>query len=382
MSVKPVLLSEIRKTAVQQHQQLVGRGEYNRFSPLEPRARAFSFGKRKLDNSDSGPHTVNKNPRFDPSVVLDQLKDQGIVFKEVKSNIEKAEKSLEKDPNISPQVLEAMKFFGSALTLLADSQEKITSTVIDGFNAKQGNAAQHQNAPQGKPAKTPVVLSQADIEAAAEAAATKKVKTAIRDAEKKSLIFNLDLGKVPTMNKETLSRKVTMALNSKVQAGEHDYDIKDAEEVLDDILSCSKIEFLGGSTKAFFNKRNVNDVRNNTFCTIPVRMDFKDRESRINAETNLRKICKVSCAVPYPKKLRDILDNLVTQGKKLSPGNFIRTRVNVDTLSIDVHAKTKEGWKDLHLKTCIPTDICDAVSTNNTVNKAASSSVDENMQVS
>jgi hypothetical protein len=227
-----------------------------------------------------------------------------------------------------------------------------------------------------------VVLSQADIVAAAEAAATKKVKTAIRDAEKKSLIFNLDLGKVPTMNKETLSRKVTMALNSKVQAGEHDYDIKDAEEVLDDILSCSKLEFLGGSTKAFFNKRNVNALRNNTFCTIPVRMDFKDRETRINAETKLRKICKVSCAVPYPKKLRDILDNLVTQGKKLAPGNFIRTRVNVDTLSIDVHAKTKEGWKDLYLKTCIPTDICDAVSMNNTVNQAASSSVDENMQVS
>jgi hypothetical protein len=64
MSVKPVLLSEIRRTAVQQHQQLVGKGEYNRFSPLEPRARTFSF-KRKLENSDSGNHNVNKNPRFD-----------------------------------------------------------------------------------------------------------------------------------------------------------------------------------------------------------------------------------------------------------------------------------------------------------------------------
>jgi hypothetical protein len=181
------------------------------------------------------------------------------------------------------------------------------------------------------------------------------------------------------MNKETIAKKVTLALNTKVQGGEHDYDIKDTEEVLDDILSCSKLEFLGGSTKAFFNKRNVNDVRNNTFCTVPVRMDFKDRESRIQAETNLRKICKVSCAVPYPKKLRAILDNMVTQGKKLAPGCFIRTRVNVDTLSIDVHAKTKDGWKDLHLKTCIPTDICDTVSTGS---PATSSNVDENMQVS
>jgi hypothetical protein len=378
MSVKPVLLSEIRRTAVQQHQQLVGKGEYNRFSPLEPRSRAFSF-KRKLENSDSGNHNVNKNPRFDSSVVLEQLKDHGIVFKEVKSNIEKAKKSLEQDPNISPQVLEAMKCFGCALTLLSDSQEKIASTVIDGFNAKQGNSTQSSNSAQGKPTKTPVVLSPEEAAEAAEAAATKKVKTAIRDAEKKTLIFNLDLGKAPTMNKDTLSRKVTLALNTKVQAGEHDYDIKDAEEVLDDLLSCSKLEFLGGSTKPFFNKRNINDDRNNTFCTVPVRLDFKDRESRIQAETNLRKICKVSCAVPYPKKLRAILDNLVTQGKKLAPGCFIRTRVNVDNLSIEVHAKTKDGWKDLHLKTCIPTDICDTVST---VNPTSAVSVVEGMQVS
>jgi hypothetical protein len=184
MSVKPVLLSEIRRTAVQQHQQLVGKGEYNRFSPLEPRARAFSF-KRKLDNSDSGNHNVNKNPRFDSSVVLEQLKDHGIVFKEVKSNIEKAKKSLEQDPNISPQVLEAMKCFGCALTLLSDSQEKIASTVIDGFNAKQGNSPPSSNSAQGKPTKTPVVLSPEEAAEAAEAAATKKVKTAIRDAEKK-----------------------------------------------------------------------------------------------------------------------------------------------------------------------------------------------------
>jgi hypothetical protein len=209
------------------------------------------------------------------------------------------------------------------------------------------------------------------------------VKQAIRDAEKKTLLFNLDLGKAPTMNKDTLARKVTLALNTKVQSGEHDYDIKDAEEVLDDILSCCKLEFLGATSKKFFNKKNVNDVRNNTMCTMPVRFEFKDRETRIQAETNLRKVCKVSCAVPYPKKLRDILDNLVTQGKKLSPGCFIRKRVNVDSLSIDVHAKTKDGWKDLHLKTCIPLDICDKVSQDKvTTDIVPVATVDEDMQVS
>jgi hypothetical protein len=206
------------------------------------------------------------------------------------------------------------------------------------------------------------------------------VKQVIRDAEKKTVLFNLDLGKVPTMNKETLSRKVTMALNTKVQGGEHDYDIKDAEEVLDDILSCTKLEFLGATSKKFFNKKNVNDVRNDTMCTMPVRFEFKDRETRINAEKTLRKVCKVSCAVPYPKRLRDILDNLITQGKKLAPNCFIRTRVNVDNLYVDVHAKTTDGWKDLYLKTCIPLDICDKVGTE--LVTVVDNTVDETMQVS
>jgi hypothetical protein len=113
---------------------------------------------------------------------------------------------------------------------------------------------------------------------------------------------------------------------------------------------------------------------------MPVRFEFKDRETRINAEKTLHKVCKVSCAVPYPKRLRDILDNLITQGKKLAPNCFIRTRVNVDNLYIDVHAKMTNGWKDLHLKTCIPLDTCDKVGTEPVA--AVDNTMDETMQVS
>jgi hypothetical protein len=318
-------------------------------------------------------------------VVFDQLKGQDAVLTEVEGVLEKADRSLELDANCSPQVKEAMNFYSNALKLLLKSQKNLTSTMIDAFKVNaSAQPSMGKNQEQGKSGKAnnPPL----DPEVSAEVAATKKVKQAIREAEKKTTIFNLDLGKAPTMNKETLSRKVTLALNTKVQAGEHDYDIKDAEEVLDDILSCAKLEFLGNASKKFFNKKNLNDVRNDTMCTIPVRFDFKDRETRIQAETNLRKVCKVSCSVPYPKKLRAIMDNLVTQGKKLAPNCFIRTRVNVDNLFIEVHAKTKEGWKDLGLKTCIPLDICDTVSSEVIVTAALStasnSPVDEAMSIS
>jgi hypothetical protein len=219
-----------------------------------------------------------------------------------------------------------------------------------------------------------------------EAAAAKKVKHAIKEAEKKTLLFNLDLGKVPVMNKENLSRKVTLALSSKASSGNHDYDIKEAEEAIDDVLSCSKLEFLGTTSKKYFNKKNINDPKNDTFCTMPVRFEFKDKDTRVQAERSLRKICKVSCAVPYPKRLREIMDRLLIEGKKKCPDSFIRTRVNVDNLTIDVHAKTGDGWLDLDLGCEIPLNICDTVSTQVIVSSQGSQQItasqDESMNIS
>jgi hypothetical protein len=190
------------------------------------------------------------------------------------------------------------------------------------------------------------------------------VKNVLKDAEKKTVIFNLDLGTSKMMNKDSISRKVTTTLGNIVKKGEHDYHIGDAEDEIDDILSCSKLEFLGNATKKYFNNKNVNDPKNDTMYTIPVRMDFKDKESRINAEISLRKICKVNCAVPYPKKLRLMLTEVVNEGRKLAPNSFIRTRVNSDLLIIEALAKGEKGWKDLGIKRDIPLTILDANVTN------------------
>jgi hypothetical protein len=189
----------------------------------------------------------------------------------------------------------------------------------------------------------------------AEEAASAKVKQVLRDA----VLFNLNLGKNPIMNKDSLSRKVTESLAATVTSGLHDFHIGDADTVLDDILSCAKLEFLGNSSKLFYNNRNPNDQRNNTMYTVPVRMDFKDRDTRFNAEVMLRKVCKVNCSVPYPKKLRGIISDMVKQGKQAQPDCFIRTRVNIDSLTIDAHAKTESGWLDLGIQRAIPLNILD-----------------------
>jgi hypothetical protein len=106
---------------------------------------------------------------------------------------------------------------------------------------------------------------------------------------------------------------------------------------------------LGTSTKQFYNKKNPEDARNKVMHTVPVRLEFKDRETRLQAEISLRKICKVNCAVPYPKIIRDQLGSLLTEGKKKQPDCFIRTRVNAEQLTIDAFASVNKKWIDLDL---------------------------------
>jgi hypothetical protein len=88
-------------------------------------------------------------------------------------------------------------------------------------------------------------------------------------------------------------------------------------------------------------------------------MEFKDRENRFEAEIMLRKLCKVSCSVPYPKKLRNQITSLVKAGKEKQPNCFIRTKVNVENLTVEVHAKTASGWLDLGMKSSISLDVLD-----------------------
>jgi hypothetical protein len=128
-----------------------------------------------------------------------------------------------------------------------------------------------------------------------------KFKEAVREAEKSTLIFNLNLGKVPLINQDTMNTRVTMALSEMAASEEKKSGAipsDDTASVIDDILSVTKgIKFFGRKTQTY---RKAGDSRSGSFCTIPVRYDFHDKDSRIYAETTLRDKCKVQCTTPYP----------------------------------------------------------------------------------
>ena len=368
MSVRPTLLKDMRRTAVEKHLLAAGTGNYNRFAPIGPRDRSFSTGKRHRSAEPVPP--APKAPRLDANTVFAQLKDQETTLAEATTLLKLASETSEeccseKDGAIGTIIHSLLK----VMAIMITSHQNITSAIVDSVKLSETSTAIPTSATYGKDPATknsstgavpknnnrPEKAAQPAAKPPSEEDLTKRrVRQVLREAEKRTLIFNLDMGQVPTINKDTLSRKVTMALSDKAKSGNHDYNTADAEEAIDDVLSCAKLEFLGTQSRKFFNRKNASDTRNNTFCTLPVRMDFKDKATRIQAEIAMRKICKVSCSTPYPKRLRTMLDNLVKEGKARSPDSFIRTRVNADKLTIDVHAKVGESWVDLGLSCEVP----------------------------
>jgi hypothetical protein len=162
-------------------------------------------------------------------------------------------------------------------------------------------------------------------------------KEAVKEAEKSTLIFNLNLGTVPIMNQDTMSTKATCALTAmaaKLENAKGSIPSDDTVTTLNDVLSVSTgIQFYGRKTKSY---RKKDDLQSGGFCTVPVRYNFNSKEDRIEAETVLRDKCKVACATPYHTMLRESIRQVIDAVKADYPGNFVRVAVDTNSMSLKV----------------------------------------------
>jgi hypothetical protein len=173
------------------------------------------------------------------------------------------------------------------------------------------------------------------------------------------------MGDVPTINKETLARKLTIDLHRKAKQGaaKAEYSDKQVEEMTDDMLTCASLDFLGSGTKLYTNRHNDKDPNIGKFCTVPVKMMFKDKKERILAEQHLRKVCAVKCTTPYPKGIRTLITSLISEAKQVKQGHFILAKVNMDTLTVSAQASENNKWVDLNIVKPIPLNVLDRYET-------------------
>ena len=382
--VRSVTMADIRKskppsTPRDSHRDNVGKGNYNRWDPLTENGRRFSFSKRKLDESPTAPSQSAKVAKLDSNKLFSEMQVHEEKLKAARVALDEAKK-IGDDKEIfeaGPMGLVIGKLLLVVTTLLTQS-EGITSSIIDVCKAgemadlskdKVTHSQPNNNNQDGSGRSRSGTINQGNKKTiTAEEQHLRKVKQEIAKAEKSTILFDLDLGQVPVINKDTLSKKVTCAIHAAAEEGEEvkkgNITARDAEEMLDDILSCTSLDFLGNGSKKFFNSKNGNDSRNGTFCTVPTKMTFKTKDERIRAEQTLRKVCKVRCSIPYPKKLREIINNMVQEGRKASPGNYIKVKVDTDKMMVSAIASVKQDnnkyvWQDLNLCCDIPLDILD-----------------------
>jgi hypothetical protein len=162
----------------------------------------------------------------------------------------------------------------------------------------------------------------------------RKFSEAIRDAERSTLCFNLNMGNVPLMNKTTISEKASLALAKMAASAENKFSSTpsaDAIAAIDDVTSMvTNMEFYGSSTKEYKGKDSTG------FCTVPVRYQFKDKEQKFFAEKTLREICKVKCATPYPAIVRECIKQVVNHVRASHPNDFVKVSVLTKEFALKV----------------------------------------------
>jgi hypothetical protein len=281
-----------------------------------------------------------------------QLKEAKAVLDQVRLDVEKVP-----DPGPLKVVLDGMVKW---MALTNSIQENSASVMLDEFakakkkvspssqvvpeTGSQGRAGGQQG--KGKQGETEVVTEQ-DVR-------KKKFVQAVREAEKATLVFNLDMGTVAVMNTNTMNRKFSMALKAK--AAEVDGNINgepkmDTVTQLDDTLSMVKnMDYFGKTTK---------QAKGKEFFTIPVKLAYKDKETRIAAEQNLRKLCKVSCTTPYHSTLRDVMKKTMEEAKSKYKNSFVQTRVDVENMTLRVSYRQDGIWHNDVEKIALPDSVFD-----------------------
>jgi hypothetical protein len=148
------------------------------------------------------------------------------------------------------------------------------------------------------------------------------------------------------MNKDTIAKNSTLALTKMAAQKEKDGATIPGDDIIasiDDILSVTTgFELFGTATKTY---RHPTDPNSGAYCTVPVKYDFPDKDTRFRAEKYLREKCNIHCTTPYHSTLRECIKQLVEKMKKEFPKNQIRVTIDTGKMWFNV-SRREPGSKE------------------------------------
>jgi hypothetical protein len=343
--------------------------------------------KRKEPEGPSFASVASKNLANSPCYDEDVTGDLTLNVVKVRSLLDKAAGEIN-DLVVDPGVVTVLNTMCEAMREICTVQDKLVTGKIqsgkESAYANRGNMMVNLGAISKRPRNDPDVAVRAAKDPAENANTVSgtgggstasgtedtdpvknKFREAIKEAEKSTLVFNLNLGRIPIMNLETMNKRATLALTALAATKEKksgSAPCNDTVEAIDDALSVAEnVMFFGRGTKTY---KNTKDPLSGSYCTAPVKYDFKNKDVRFAAEKVLRSKCGVNCSVPYPTMVRECIKQIVNEVKKVHPDNFVR--VNVDTnkyvfkiARMPPKGAPDPGWKYDIKEVPIPTEAMD-----------------------
>jgi hypothetical protein len=341
MAGKPTSIAAILQEGLPKKAPTSGIPTRNRFSVLKDRSCSVASGRSDFRSDSQKRIRVESPERVDRHQAFKSMADEEEKFKIAKSLVEKVKEGVKaaKDKGMEGPIWAILQNISEWMDVTTGVQETTANVVVDSFNKVASPPRKSRRDSPGRRGQP--VLSEQE---AAIVAKKKKFGQEVREAEKSTLIFRTHMGTTPIMNPETMKRKFTENVIAKAAAVEMREDGRPSPAVadqLDDALAMvTKMEFFGKQTKKSKNRLGEED----DFCTIPVKLVFKDKETREAADGRMRKLCKMGGTIPYHRTLRNVINITLDEAKKKYPRSFIQVKVDVENFQLKISRLEDGSW--------------------------------------
>jgi hypothetical protein len=170
----------------------------------------------------------------------------------------------------------------------------------------------------------------------------KELLDALEKSEKEAVLFGANLGSVPLANRGTLNINLTTDLQKRVldkNNGKSEAVTQEALRVVEDALSCvDSMDFIGPRSKPTTGDGGAE------YCTMPIKLNFTDRDSRVNFERTIRENTNLRASQSLPQSIRKEMAVFRRAMEARYPEDIVMTRPDIRTLEF-ISFRKKDGEK-------------------------------------
>jgi hypothetical protein len=306
----------------------------NSFDPtgnFTGRARSGSVKRRREEELDrvydlSAPYPPVVTPSR-PSLNLEEVKTLLVAATAAGEEVRPLLDCAETDPKL--------KAFGSlAVSLLG----LVAAIVENGLVPLSGTAAAAA-ATANKAATPPETLPKK--------VGLKELREGLEKSDKESILFDADLGPNPMGNRSGLLAALSTGIRNAAisTAREKGSDPAEAVRAMDDALACvSDMDFIGIRSDKPKNRDGTENT-DKKFCTMPVKLRFDDRNTRLHFERSIKQYCGLRAVMSLPKSVREEQSAFVRALKDRYPGEIVTARPDMGSLHFVAFHKFDKGTK-------------------------------------